>query len=201
MASLAALLLLVAWNMSEAKHFVHTLKVAPRSDILVLLTCFALTVLFDMTISVTVGVLMAALLFMRRMAALSGVQLIEGQAHGKVSLPKGVMLYEIDGPLFFGAAQKAMSALEQTSTRGARALIFDMRGVPAMDGTGLIAFESALAKLHKHHLLVVLVGVRAQPRKVLGDAGVVERPGALAFADSVEAAAALVSTSDGADPR
>ena len=74
MASLAALLLLVAWNMSEREHFAHVLRVAPRSDVLVLLTCFALTVLFDMVVAVTAGLVLAALLFMRRMAEVSGVR-------------------------------------------------------------------------------------------------------------------------------
>jgi SulP family sulfate permease len=167
MASLAALLLLVAWNMSEAKHFAHTLRVAPRSDVLVLLTCFTLTVLFDMTISVTFGVLLAALLFMRRMSELSGARLREGR-HEELDLvlPPGVIVYEIGGPLFFGAAQKAMSALDGTAAT-ARVVIFDLDDVPAMDGTGLVAFESALARLRHHHTLVLLAGVRTQPQKVL----------------------------------
>jgi SulP family sulfate permease len=80
MASLAALLLMVAWNMSDSHHFAHLLRVAPRSDVAVLLTCFALTVVFDMTVSVPAGVLMAALLFMRRMAEVSGVELV-GEGH------------------------------------------------------------------------------------------------------------------------
>ena len=72
MASLAALLLLVAWNMGEWRHFAHLLRSAPRSDVLVLLVCFALTVVFDMVVSVTVGILLASLLFMRSMAEVSG---------------------------------------------------------------------------------------------------------------------------------
>ena len=74
MAGLAALLLLVAWNMSEAKHFGHILRVAPRSDVLVLVTCFVLTVVFDMVVAVSVGVVLAALLFMRRMAEITNAR-------------------------------------------------------------------------------------------------------------------------------
>lgn len=88
MASLAALLLIVAWNMSEVKHFAHALRVAPKSDVLVLLTCFLLTVIFDMVVSVTAGVLLAALLFMRRMAEVSGVRLIDQHPIASAGLPK-----------------------------------------------------------------------------------------------------------------
>jgi SulP family sulfate permease len=198
MASLAALLMLVAWNMSEAKHFVHSLRVAPKSDVLVLLTCFTLTVLFDMTISVTFGVLLAALLFMRRMAELSGARLVEGRhAELDIALPPGVLLYEISGPLFFGAAQKAMSVLDQTSSRTSKVVIFDLEDVPAMDGTGLVAFESALTRLRRSQTLVILCGVRAQPAKVLDDAAIAAKQGVLVFAanvrDAVELAQGLVA--------
>ena len=111
MAALAALLLIVARNMAEARHFVHIVRVAPRSDVLVLLTCFSLTVLFDMVIAVSVGVVLAALLFMRRMAELSETKLDTGTM-AKLELPAGVQLYEIAGPLFFGAAQRAMSVFD-----------------------------------------------------------------------------------------
>jgi hypothetical protein len=106
MCSLAALLLLVAWNMSEARHFVQMLRTAPKSDVAVLLTCFTLTVAFDMVVAVAVGIVLAALLFMRRMAEVTHTQLKIG-AHPdlKVPLPDGVLLYDINGPLFFGAAQ------------------------------------------------------------------------------------------------
>src|SRR4029078_5757152 len=77
MASLAALLLVVAWNMSDVRHFAHVLRVAPKSDMLVLLTCFSLTVAFDMGVAVGVGIVLAALLFMRRMAEISGSRLSE----------------------------------------------------------------------------------------------------------------------------
>ena len=93
MASLAAILLVVAWNMSDAKHFINIIRVAPRSDVAVLLTCFLLTVVFDMALAVGVG--LAALLFMRRMATLTGVQLVTSQQQPHlVDLPKQVAVYE-----------------------------------------------------------------------------------------------------------
>src|SRR5262249_49034962 len=132
MASLAALLLLVAWNMSEARFFVHTVRVAPKSDVAVLLTCYVLTVAVDMVVAVSVGVVLAALLFMRRMASVTEARLVETGSHASTGpLPPGVVVYDIDGPLFFGAAQKAMAALRVVD-RKARAVILRMEDVPAM---------------------------------------------------------------------
>ncbi len=184
MASLAALLLIVAWNMSEVRHFSHIVRVAPRADVVVLLACFALTVIFDMVISVTAGVMLAALLFMRRMADISGGKLEEAHSHQHGPLPKGVLQYSIDGPLFFGAAQKAMSALHDVK-RTARVVIIEIVDVPAMDATGLVALESALAKLWKDKSKVIIAGAQAQPRQVLERAGLVPAPGKLRYVDTL----------------
>lgn len=172
MTALAALLLLVAWNMSEAKHFAHVLRVAPRSDVVVLLVCFGLTVIFDMVIAVTVGILLAALLFMRRMADISQVRLV-GREHAAIEppLPSGVMLYDIGGPLFFGAAQKAMSALDAIEGHVTTVLL-DVRDVPIMDATGLVNLESAIDRLRRSGVRVILGGVQPQPAEVLAHAGV-----------------------------
>lgn len=174
MASLAALLLVVAWNMSEAKHFAHALRVAPRSDVVVLLTCFGLTVIFDMVISVTVGVLLAALLFMRRMAEVSDVRLVDQHPIAKEGMPKSVLIYEVAGPLFFGAAQKAMSALQRVPT-GIKVVVLDLSSVPAMDATGLVSLESAVSRLHQLGIRVVLGGVQGQPLRVLAKSGIRDR--------------------------
>ncbi len=189
MASLAALLLLVAWNMSELKHFKHILKVAPKSDISVLLVCFFLTVVFDMVIAVSAGVVLAAFLFMGRMADTAGVNLLEGGEHPhlKDQLPRGVVLYEIAGPLFFGAAEKAMTALHRIDEHIA-AIIIDLGGVPAIDVTGIIALESAIERLHADAVFVALAGVQGQPARALNKANVVEIPGKLVLASSPEQA-------------
>ena len=185
MAALAALLLLVAWNMSEVKHFLHIVRVAPRSDVTVLLTCFGLTVLFDMVIAVSVGIVLAALLFMRRMAEVAQARLIDsGHPAAPSHLPPGVLIYDISGPMFFGAAQRAMA------TRGivdrARAVIIRMEGVPVMDATGLVALESALRDLHKRGTQVYLIGPQTQPRQLMTNAGLVEKPGQLMFRDGLD---------------
>jgi len=174
MASLAALLLVVAWNMSEAKHFLHALRVAPRSDVIVLLTCFTLTVVFDMVVSVTVGVLLAALLFMRRMAEVSNVRLVDQHPIASQGLPPDVLIYEVAGPLFFGAAQKAMNALQRVPT-GVKVVVLDLSSVPAMDATGLVSLESAVARLYQLGMFVVLGGVQGQPLRVLAKSGIRSR--------------------------
>jgi SulP family sulfate permease len=187
MAALAALLLFVAYNMSDVKMFTRTVRTAPRSDVVVLLVCFSLTVLFDMVISVTAGVMLAALLFMRRMAEMAGARFVEGEHPAlRGPLPDGVLVYELAGPLFFGAAQKAMNALHYAAEkkRGARTVILDFANVPVMDATGLVALTEAIHALHEQKITVVLAAVKAQPREVLKDA---ELEG-FTFAESVASA-------------
>jgi sulfate permease, SulP family len=176
MAALAALLLIVAWNMSEVRHFIHVLKVAPKSDVAVLLTCYALTVLVDMVAAVSVGIVLAALLFMRRMVEVTQFELVVAE-HPALPrpLPPGVVVYDIDGPLFFGAAQKAMGALGAIAGR-AKVVIFRLEGVPILDATGLVALESAVERLRAQGCLAVLCGLQRQPARVL-ERSHLSRPG------------------------
>jgi SulP family sulfate permease len=170
MAALAALLMLVAWNMCDARHFVHMLRVAPRSDVAVLLTCFTLTVVFDMVVAIGVGVVLAAMLFMKRMSELTHSRLLDGSEQDQTyAVPKGVAIYEIAGPLFFGAAQRAMGAIE-TVGAGARVLVLALGRVPAIDATGLVALESALERLRVAKKLVVIAGPLPEPRQVFDKA-------------------------------
>ncbi len=192
MAALAALLLIVAWNMSEARHFVEILRTAPRSDVLVLLTCAGLTVVFDMVVSVTAGIMLAALLFMRRMAEVSGVRLV-GSRHPALDapLPPGVLLYDVAGPLFFGAAQKAMSALAVVEKQKVQVVMLDIEDVPAIDATGLVALESLIHRLNAAGIKVVLVGVAGQPLRALARAGFRNRKGRLRIFRSFERGVAV----------
>lgn len=191
MASLAALLFVVAWNMFEVKHVLHVLRIAPRSDVFVLALCIVLTVLFDMVVSVTAGVILAAVLFMQRMAEVSGVKLV-GEEHPalQLPLPSGVMVYDVAGPLFFGAAAKAMSALATVGS-GAKCVVLDLEDVPAIDATGLVNLESALAKLHKGGIYVILAGVQPQPALAMAKAGLVESQGRLSIRSTFDDAVAL----------
>jgi SulP family sulfate permease len=193
MTSLAALLLLVAWNMSEAKHFVHTLKVAPKSDVMVLLTCFGLTVAIDMVVAVTAGILLAALLFMRRMAEVTETTISSGESIlPGVHAPKDVLVYDISGPLFFGAAQRAMAALGVV-TADMRVVILRLDHVPAMDATGLVALESSIEQLRRNGCFAIITGLQTQPRAVVTKAHVGDAPG-VAIRDDLGAAVALAET-------
>jgi sulfate permease, SulP family len=171
MASLAALLLVVAWNMSEWRHFVHTVRVAPRSDVAVLLTCFALTVLFNMVIAVGVGMGLAALLFIRRMSEVGESKILTEHHHAlDQKLPKGVIVYEVAGPLFFGAAQRMTRALH-TIAEDVKVVVLDISEVPVLDATGLVNLESAIERLHHRRVFVIVAGAREQPMRVLVRAG------------------------------
>jgi sulfate permease, SulP family len=194
MAAMAALLLIVAKNMSEARHFVHLLRAAPRSDVMVLLTCFGLTVLFDMVIAVSVGVMLAALLFMRRMAFMTRVSLdTEQVAH--LNVPEGVHVYDIAGPLFFGAAKTAMETLE-TIHSDAKVVILQMRGVPVMDATGLVALETILDRLHRSNRKVILCALQPEVRQLFARAGIKRIPGRFAFAPDLETAVSMAILHD-----
>jgi SulP family sulfate permease len=194
MAAMAALLLIVAKNMSEARHFVKMLKFAPRSDVMVLLICFGLTVLFDMVIAVSVGVMLAALLFMRRMAFLTKVSL-ETEAVAHLPVPKGVHVYDIAGPMFFGAAKTAMETLESIHS-DAKVVILQLRGVPVMDATGLVALETILDRLHRSHRKVILCGMQPPVRALFDKAQMKRIPGRLAFAPDLDTALSMAILHD-----
>ncbi len=166
MSALAALLLIAAWNMSDARHFVYMVKIAPRSDLAVLLTCFVLTVIFDMVLAVGVGVVLAALLFMQRMADISSTRLVPPTETHEHDLPPGVLFYEIAGPLFFGAAEKAASALRRIHDE-CRVVILHLGDVPVMDVSGLVALRSAIRQLRNSGTRVIVAGLQEQPRIVI----------------------------------
>ena len=196
MASLAALLLLVAWNMSELRHFIHLLRVAPRSDVLVLVTCFLLTVLVDMVVAVSVGFMLAAVLFMRRMSDITQTRLT---ADSSVALehaapPPGVIVYEINGPLFFGAAQNAMATLGAIRNSSSyRVLVLDLGRVPVIDATGFVALENAIATVIRQRKHVVLAGPLPMPRKIFDKAQLAAKHPELHMASSRERALALAT--------
>lgn len=188
MASMAALLLVVAWNMGELRHFGRIVRIAPRSDVLTLLTCFILTVLFNMEIAVGVGMSLAALLFVRRSIELTGARLMESHEHPHTAaLPPSIVLYDINGPLFFGAAQKALSGLTQLR-HDIKVVILDMSDVPMMDITGLIALESIVAALHKKQIMLIFANLAPRIRHKLRNAGIQEQNGVIQFVSTLDEA-------------
>jgi sulfate permease, SulP family len=188
MCGLAALLLKVAWNMSERRNFIRIVRVAPRGDVLLLLLCFGLTVLFDMVIAVSTGVVLGSLMFMHRMSKVSMVNLIgEGHPEAPVGLPNDVRFYEIAGPLFFGAAERAMNAL-RNHDRGVRAVILDLSAVPTIDASGLVALEETIDDLNEAGIFVALCGAQRAVLGVLRDAGYLKEHGKRWYYPSADAA-------------
>ena len=191
MAGLAGLLIIVARNMSGARHFARLLRIAPRSDVLVMVTCFTLTVVFDMVIAVTVGVVLAALLFMRRMAVTTTVALETAQEAVGVDLPPGIRLYEVAGPMFFGAAKSAMEAIAAVGSGNDHTFVLNMQHVPTIDVTGLVALESVLDRLYRSRIKVIFAGLTPEVAELLDRAGIKRQPGRLAYAPDVETAISM----------
>lgn len=158
MAGLAGLLLMVAWNMSESHHFMRIVRVAPRGDVLVLLTCFTLTVVFDMVIAVAVGTLLAALLFMGKMAQITQSRVLTERERQQLDLPDGTAYVHIAGPLFFGAAEKALGRLGRVD-EGIQSVFIDMTQVPSLDITALESLDASLRQLHDDHKDLTLIGL------------------------------------------
>lgn len=181
MSALAALLLMVAWNMSEPAHVWHTLRIAPRNDVLVLLVCLLLTVLFDMVLAVGVGLLLAAGLFIKRMSELTDTAKLTGDAHVALAdLPPQVAVYAIRGPLFFGAAEKALSVLRRFNPE-VRVVIVEMSAVPLLDMTALAALENVLRDYRAQGIALILCGPSSRVRLKLRRAGVLRAQRQLAY--------------------
>lgn len=192
MAALAALLLMAAWHIFDFQHCLQIMRVGTRSDVAVLLICFGLTVLLDMVIAVGVGMVLAALLFMKQMANITGGRWLLEATHWDMGerLPADVMVYEISGPLFFGAAEKAMSTLREHSS-GLKVLILQMHGVPTMDISGVVALKSALESLEKKHIFVILSDVQKQPLETLKRAGLEPQADKLAICENMQSSIVL----------
>ncbi|CAM3522893.1 C4-dicarboxylic acid transporter DauA [Halomonas lysinitropha] len=181
MAALAALLFIVAWNMGEARHFVHTLRSAPPGDVAILVTCFTLTVVFDMVLAVAVGMGLAAALFVRRMSLLTQTERVDATTHASIGpLPDEVTLYDINGPLFFGAAEKALTSLRMVDPN-VRIVILDMHDVPSMDGTAIVALKALIDEMHREGVALVLVGLPARILVTLRRAGIRRTHGRLTW--------------------
>jgi SulP family sulfate permease len=197
MASLSGLLLLVAWNMSELRSFLGVVRIAPKSDVFVLLTCYGLTVLFDMVVAVSCGVVMAAILFMRRMADLTESRtLLDGAGEsGELAMPKGVGIYEINGPLFFGASQKAMGALNAGHAGdGLKVMVLSLGKVPVIDSTGFVALENAVRSLLLRKKVVVLAGPLPRPATIWEKARLDQKFPGLHIARDLQSGVALAQS-------
>ena len=193
MPTIAAILFIVAYNMCGWRNIRNTVKTAPKSDIAVLFVTLILTVVFDLVVAIGVGMVMAALLFMKRMADVT-------EAHAWVDvddedtdpdnillkkIPKNTRVFEINGPMFFAATDKYKYVL---SDKDIDVLCIRMRNVPAIDATGVEALMRIVKRCERHNVKVVFSHVNEQPMKVMRKAGFVERVGEQNFCDHIDTA-------------
>jgi sulfate permease, SulP family len=188
MASLAAVLVLVAYNMSEWKTFAAMLK-SPRSDVVVLLTTFGLTVIFDLTIAIEIGIVLSVFLFMRRMASVTNVgvirreftdeeeETVDPMSIDRKLIPEGVEVFEVNGPFFFGAAEKFKEAMRVVE-KAPEIRIIRMRNVPAIDATGMNVLSELYKESKQKGRHLILSGVHTQPLIALERSGFLDIIGA-----------------------
>lgn len=178
MPAMAALLVMVAWGMSEAHKAVHLVKTAPRGDVWVFLTCFALTVVFDMVIAITAGIVLAALLFMKEIAAMTRVDDITSQAGP--SWPDNWRVFSISGPLFFAAADRVFGELARLCGERQH-IILSLKEVSLLDAGGLSALNKLIAKCTANHTELILADIPRQPQDALAHAHIEPINGVLRF--------------------
>jgi SulP family sulfate permease len=193
LAALAAILLVVAYHMSEWRTFKAEFT-APASDLVVLLTTFTLTVVVDLTVAVQVGMVLAAFLFMKRMSEVTNVQAVTREFAGtqagdtlRARIPAGVEIYEINGPFFFGAAEHFKEQVNTVATKP-KVLIILMRNVPAIDSTGLHALTQLARRVRKDGTHLMIAEVHAQPMIALGKSYFLDELGEANIFPTVDAA-------------
>lgn len=184
LASMAALLLIVAWNMSAAPRVISLIKYAPKDDIIVMILCMLLTVLFDMVVAITVGIVIASLLFMRRIARMTKLSEIDNQ-------PDALLILRINGPLFFAAAERIFSDI-YSRINNYHTVILQWDAVPVLDAGGLSAFQHFVEYLPKGTMLYV-TDIAYQPLKTLARAKVLPIEGRLAFCSNLAEALTIVT--------
>lgn len=180
--ALAAILFMVAYNMSELHRFMHIARTSPKADVAVLMITFFLTVFTDLVLAVNLGVMLAALLFMKRMSesvlvqAQSAEEVAAEQANKHFVLPENVSVFSIEGPLFFGATDSLMSALENAHTH-TDVLVLRMGKVPMIDTTGMQTLADLQSMCERHHTRLVLCEVRPNVLEKLSRAGITKQLG------------------------
>jgi SulP family sulfate permease len=185
MAAMAALLLVVAWNMSEAPKAVHLLKTAPRNDIIIFLICFGCTVLFDMVIAISCGMVIAAFFFVKQVADMTRVaDISHNRKYLLAPLPAGWKAFRISGPLFFAAADRVFGELS-VKLKQQQGAILVMDAVTLMDAGGLSAFTKLVSLAEKQGTHLLVTDLTFQPLKTLAKAKVQPLPGILSFYSSL----------------
>ncbi|MCI5806938.1 MAG: SulP family inorganic anion transporter [Clostridium sp.] len=198
MPTIAAILFMVAYNMCGWRTFVNLCKTAPKSDILVLILTFALTVIFDLVVAIEAGMILACLLFMKRMSEetqVRGWTYYDAESDPDSielrEIPKGIRVYEISGPMFFGAADRLADITLKDFTK---CLVIRMRGVPAVDATAMHSLEQLHEDCKRHNVQLVFSHVNEQPYKTMQKDGFVDLVGADNFCSHIDDALARAST-------
>ena len=188
MPTIAAILFMVAYNMCGWREFVHLLKTAPKSDIIVLILTFVLTVVFDLVVAIEIGLLLAVILFLKRMSEVTEVKgwtYTEHEKDGLRVVPKGTLVYEVEGPMFFAVSDEFMRV---SMDRNTKVVILRMRSVPAMDVSALRKLEEVLMMCKRRKITLLLSHVQNQPRRMMEKAGFVADAGENNFCENIEAA-------------
>lgn len=197
MASMAALLIMVAWNMSDAKLFMQTLKTAPRDDVAILLSCFGLTVLFDMTLAVGAGLGMAAILFIRKSIILTESGPVHDHATLHQLFDRQTAVYEINGPLFFGTAQKALRNITRIDP-DVRTVVLDMSDVSMLDMSAIAAMQAIVKTLDAARVALIINELAPRMVGKLRDARLHSTHSQIRYSGSLSEAALMVK--DGPSP-
>ena len=186
MAAMAALLMVVAWNMSEAPKAVHLVKAAPRSDILVFFCCLLLTVLFDMVVAISFGIMLAALLFMKEIAEMTRLyDLVGNKRYLEQNVPDDWAVLKINGPLFFAAAERIFAELAAMA-QNKKVIALNLDGVSMLDAGGLAALNKLVSKCRDEGTRLLISDLQFQPIRTLAKAKVQPIPGVLKFYPSMK---------------
>ncbi|MBE6542620.1 MAG: STAS domain-containing protein [Ruminococcaceae bacterium] len=187
MPTIAAILFVVAYNMSEWREFVHLVRKSPASDVLVLLTTFVLTVVFDLVVAIAVGIVLAAILFMSRMSNVSDVREWKAADDNskQLPIPEDVYVFEISGPMFFGASDKLANLC---INENAKAIIVRMSGVETLDATAIHKLESFVGKCKSEDIRLIFSHVHDQPMKAMKKSGLYAEIGEENFLSDIESA-------------
>ncbi|MBO5883913.1 MAG: STAS domain-containing protein [Clostridia bacterium] len=188
---IAAILFMVAYNMSEWRHFVHICKHSPKGDMFVLVATFALTVIFDLVVAIAVGLILTAVLFIKKMSDVTYIRKWSEKDENKIEekggkeVPDGTVVYEINGPMFFADADKFYDIVPDD---GSRVLILRMSNVPTLDTTVMSNFEKILETCRERDVILLLSHVNPQPMQVMKKEGFDKKLGEENFAVNIEAA-------------
>ena len=200
MPAIAAILFVVAYNMSEWKKFVQTIKTAPKSDTIVMIVTFVLTVVFDLVIAIEVGMILAAMFFLKRMSeetTVTGWKYSDPENDVDSidfrTVPQNVRVYEISGPLFFGAADKILDIKLKKQTDF---LILRMRAVPAIDATAMNSLIALLKECKRQNVTLILSHVNSQPLSVMKKSGFYSDVGEKYFCEHIDEALAITTSKD-----